>query len=634
MLSACGSKGAVSPTPVPPATPDKLLYKDPHQPVEVRVEDLLARMTQDEKIGQMVQPVQQGIPATDVDHYFLGSVLSTAGSISETNSLQDWTTIPRTYIERALTTRLGIPLIYGVDSMHGFGHVNGATIFPHNIGLGATHDPALVEKIGRVVAQEMRAAGIPWNFGPVVAVPQDIRWGRTYEGISEDTALTTELSRAYIHGFQTIPEGYPATLGQVYFGGATAKHFIGDGGTLWGSSRVSLNGVQAMLDQGNVQLPEAELRRLFLPPYQAAVEADVMSIMASYSSWKGTKMVAQRYLLTVLLKGELGFKGFIVSDCAGVEQADADYYTAVVTSINAGVDMSMCPADHILFITAVRGAVEKGDITQARLDDAVRRILRAKFKLGLFENPYGDQSLAATVGSDEHRLLARQAVRESLVLLKNDRQALPIDKNMSAILFAGIKDAGTQAGGWTIEWQGVTGDLLGATTIYQGIQRAVGSNTQVLYEARGVFADFKGTAPVGIAVVGELPYAEGVADLSDLQLSLEDIELISNLRLKVEKLIVVIISGRPLIITDQYQTADAWVAAWLPGSEGQGVADVLMGDYPFTGKTPYTWPRSYEQLPINENNAAGKTGCQAPLFPFGYGLGDAGSKPIEWIECP
>ena len=315
--------------------------------------------------------------------------------------------------------------------MHGFGHVNGATIFPHNIGLGATHDPALVEKIGRAVAEEMRAAGIPWNFGPVVAVPQDIRWGRTYEGFSEDTALTTELSKAYIQGFQTIPEGYPATPGQVYFGGATAKHFIGDGGTMWGSSRISLNGIQAMLDQGNVQLPEEELRRLFLPPYQAAVEADVMSIMASYSSWKGTKMVAQRYLLTVLLKGELGFKGFIVSDCAGMEQADADYYTAVVTSINAGVDMSMCPANHILFIAAVRGAVEKGDITQARIDDAVRRILRAKFKLGLFENPYGDQSLAATVGSDEHRLLARQAVRESLVLLKNDHQALPIDKNVS-----------------------------------------------------------------------------------------------------------------------------------------------------------------------------------------------------------
>jgi beta-glucosidase len=518
--------------------------------------------------------------------------------------------------------------------MHGFGHVNGATIFPHNIGLGATRDPALVEKIGQAVAEEMRAAGIPWSFGPVVAVPQDIRWGRTYEGISEDTGLVTELSKAYIQGFQTIPAGYPATPGQVYFGGATAKHFIGDGGTVWGSSRISLNGVQAMLDQGNTQLPEEELRRLFLPPYQAAVEADVMSIMASYSSWKGTKMVAQRYLMTVLLKGELGFKGFIVSDCAGVEQADEDYYTAVVTSINAGIDMSMCPSNHGIFIDTVRTAVEKKAITQERIDDAVRRILRAKFKLGLFENPYGDQSLAATVGSDEHRLLARQAVRESLVLLKNDKQALPIDKNVSTILLGGINNTGVQAGGWTIEWQGVMDELLGATTIFNGIKAAVGADTQVLYENLGAFANFSGTAPVGIAVVGELPYAEGVADLSDLRLSEADINVIKNMRLKVDKLIVVIISGRPLIITDQYQTADAWVAAWLPGSEGEGVADVLLGDYPFTGKSPYTWPRSYEQLPINENNDAGRTGCEAPLFPYGYGLGQAGSQPIEWIDCP
>jgi len=634
LLVACSSRNTTPIPPAPAATPDKLLYKDPAQPLAARVEDLLARMSLDEKVAQMVQPIQQVIPASDVEAYSLGSVLSTAGSISESNSLMDWTDIPRTYLEAALNTRLGIPLIYGVDSMHGFGHVNGATIFPHNIGLGATRDADLVQKIGQATAEEMRAAGIPWDFGPVVAVPQDIRWGRTYEGFSEDTALVTQLGEAYIRGFQALPPGYPATPGQVYFGGATAKHFIGDGGTVWGSSRIALNGVQAMLDQGNMQLPEEELRRLFLPPYQAAVKADVMSIMASYSSWKGTKMVAQRYLLTVLLKGELGFQGFIVSDCAGVEQADKDYYTAVVTAINAGVDMSMCPTSHTIFIATAMQAVEDKAIPQARIDDAVRRILRAKFKLGLFENPYGDQSLARTVGSDEHRQLARQAVRESLVLLKNDHAALPVDRNASAILFAGIKDAGTQAGGWTLEWQGVTGDLLGATTIFQAVQQSVGPETQVLYDAGGVFADFNGTAPVGIAVVGERPYAEGVADLSNLQLSIDDIKLIDNLRLKVDKLIVVILSGRPLIITDHYQTADAWVAAWLPGSEGQGVADVLFGDYPFTGRSPYTWPRSYDQLPINENNASGKTGCDAPLFPYGYGLGQAGSQPIVWIECP
>ena len=633
-LGACSSGSKPTSTPGPTGTPDLLLYRDASQPVEARVEDLLARMTLEEKIAQMVQPVQQGIMATEVDAFALGSVLSTAGSISETNSLQDWINIPRIFLERALTTRLAIPLIYGVDSMHGFGHVNGATLFPHNIGLGATRDSALVEQIGQATAEEMRAAGIPWNFGPVVAVPQDIRWGRTYEGFSEDTALVTQLSEAYIRGFQTIPEGYPTTPGQVYFGGATAKHFIGDGGTLWGSARDLLNGVMPMLDRGNVQMPEEKLRELFLPPYQAAVQADVMSIMASYSSWKGTRMVVQRYLLTDLLKGELGFQGFIVSDCAGVELADVDYYTAVVAAINAGIDMSMCPTSHAVFIGTVQAAVEQKDIPPERIDEAVRRILRAKFKLGLFENPYGDKTLAATVGSDEHRALARQAVRESLVLLRNENRALPLDKNASTILFAGINDAGTQAGGWTIEWQGVTGDLLGATTIFQGVQRGVGPNTRVLYDARGTFADLDGVAPVGIAVVGERPYAEGVADLSDLQLPMEDIQLIHNLRAKVEKLVVIILSGRPLIITDPYPIADAWVAAWLPGSEGEGVAEVLFGDYPFTGKSPYSWPRAYEQLPINVNTSGDKTGCEAPLFPYGYGLGEAGSEPIEWIECP
>jgi beta-glucosidase len=591
-------------------------------------------MTLDEKIAQMTQPAQNAIPAGDVEAFSLGSVLSTAESISETNSLSDWTDIPGTYLEQAAKTRLGIPLLYGVDSMHGFGHVNGATIFPHNIGLGATRDPDLVEKIGRAVAEEMRAAGIPWSFGPVVAVPQDIRWGRTYEGFSEDTALVTQLSRAYILGFQTLPPGYPATPGQTYFAGATAKHFIGDGGTIWGSSKQSLFDKQFMLDQGNVQLPEEALRSLFLPPYKAAVEADVMSIMASYSSWRGTKMHAQKYLLTGLLKGELGFQGFIVSDCAGIEQVDPDYYTAVVTSINAGVDMDMCPSNYFIFMATLKTAVEKGDVTEERIDDAVRRILRAKFKLGLFEKPYADQSLVATVGSAEHRLLARQAVRESLVLLKNNNDVLPIDKNVPTILLAGIDNTGIQSGGWTLEWQGVTENLQGATTIFEGIKAALSPATQVYYDSSGRFPNFTGTAPVGVVIVGELPYAEGVADSADLRLSPQDIETIHQVRAKVDKLIVVILSGRPLVITDQYLNPDAWVAAWLPGSEGAGVADILLGDYPFTGKLPYTWPRSNKQLPINENNDVGKTGCDAPLFPFGYGLGEMGSQPIEWIDCP
>lgn len=612
-------------------------YKDPSQPVDVRVEDLLSRMTLEEKIGQMTQVENNSIspyylfPPSEVAKYFIGSVLS-GGNSSGFYSLADWTGLAKSYEVEAVKTRLGIPLIFGVDSVHGFGHVNGATIFPHNIGLGATRDPELVRQIGQVTAEEMRAAGIPWNFAPCVAVPQDIRWGRTYEGFSEDTALVTELSSAYIQGFQTIPKGYGSSDGQTLYALATPKHYIGDGGTAWGSIHQYMY-YQYMLDQGDTQVDEATLRRLFLPPYQAAVNSGAMSVMASFSSWNGVKMHAQRYLLTDVLKGELGFRGFVVSDWGGINQVDPDYYKAVVTAINAGIDMNMVPYYYHLFIGTMKQAVMNGDITQERIDDAVRRILRAKFMLGLFENPYGDPSLAVTVGSDEHRALARQAVRESLVLLKNDNNALPIDKNVSTILVAGINSTGFQAGGWTLDWQGEQRNTLAGTTILEGIQELVGPNTQVLYDNLGQFASFSGKAPVGIAIVGEVPYAEGMGDRANLTLYKVDLTVINALRPNVDKLIVVILSGRPLVITDQYQTADAWVAAWLPGSEGAGVADVLFGDYLFVGKLPYTWPRSNDQLPLNINNSANLTGCAAPLFPFGYGLGSAGSQPIEWLNC-
>ena len=613
-------------------------YKDPSQPVDVRVEDLLSRMTLEEKIGQMTQVENNSIspyylfPPSEVAKYFIGSVLS-GGNSSGFYSLADWAGLAKSYEVEAVKTRLGIPLIFGVDSVHGFGHVNGATIFPQNIGLGATRDPELVRQIGQVTAEEMRAAGIPWNFAPCVAVPQDIRWGRTYEGFSEDTALVTELSSAYIQGFQTVPKGYGSSDGQTLYALATPKHYIGDGGTAWGSIRQYMYH-QYMLDQGDTQVDEATLRRLFLPPYQAAVNSGAMSVMVSFSSWNGVKMHAQRYLLTDVLKGELGFQGFVVSDWGGINQVDPDYYKAVVTAINAGIDMNMVPYYYQMFFDTMKQAVMNGDITQERIDDAVRRILRAKFMLGLFENPYGDPSLAVTVGSDEHRALARQAVRKSLVLLKNDNNALPIDKNVSTILVAGINSTGVQAGGWTLEWQGEQRNTLAGTTILEGIQELVGPNTQVLYyNSLSQFASFSGKAPVGIAIVGEVPYAEGMGDRADLTLYKVDLTVINALRPKVDKLIVVILSGRPLVITDQYQTADAWVAAWLPGSEGAGVADVLFGDYLFVGKLPYTWPRSNDQLPLNINNSANLTGCAAPLFPFGYGLGSAGSQPIEWLNC-
>jgi len=613
-------------------------YKDPSQPVEVRLEDLLSRMSLEEKIGQMTQVENNSIspyylfPPSEVVKYFIGSVLS-GGNSSGFYSLADWTGVAKSYEVEAVKSPLGIPLIFGVDSVHGFGHVNGATIFPHNIGLGATRDPELVRQIGQVTAEEMRAAGIPWNFAPCVAVPQDIRWGRTYEGFSEDTALVTELSSAYIQGFQTIPEGYDSSDGQTLYALATPKHYIGDGGTAWGSIQQYMYH-QYMLDTGDMQVDEAKLRRLFLPPYQAAVNSGAMSVMVSFSSWNGVKMHAQRYLLTDVLKGELGFQGFIVSDWGGINQVDPDYYQAVVTAINAGIDMNMVPFYYQRFFYTMKYAMENGDIAQARIDDAVRRILRAKFMLGLFENPYGDPDLAVTVGSEEHRALARQAVRESLVLLKNNNHALPIDKNVSTILVAGINSTGIQSGGWTLDWQGEQRNTLVGTTILEGIQELVGPNTQVLFNGSGQFASFSGKAPVGVAIVGEVPYAEGLGDRADLALYQVDLAVINALRPKVDKLIVVILSGRPLVITDQYQTADAWVAAWLPGSEGAGVADVLFGDYPFVGKLPYTWPRSNDQLPLNIHNSANLTGCAAPLFPFGYGLGSAGSQPIEWLNCP
>jgi beta-glucosidase len=533
----------------------------------------------------------------------------------------------------ALQTRLAIPLIYGVDAVHGHGNLYGATIFPHNIGLGAAHDADLVERIGRATAEEMAATGIWWDFGPVLAVPQDIRWGRTYEGYSENTALVFELGSAYIQGLQNR-DGSPA-LSDPLTVLATAKHFIGDGGTVWGSSTTN----DYKIDQGDMQVDEARLRDLFLPPYQAAIEAGAQSIMVSFSSWQGTKLHAQKHLLTDVLKGELGFKGFLISDWQAIDQIPGDYYGDVVTSINAGLDMIMVPYDYTAFTATLKQAVEKGDVAPQRIDDAVRRILTVKFELGLFEHPYADPANLALVGSAAHRELAREAVRKSLVLLKNDNQALPIAKDTPLIFVVGkaADDVGLQAGGWTIQWQGAPGDVTPGTTILAGIQQAVSANTRVEYSPFGKFGnanDAQGNplmADVGIVVVGEEPYAEGLGDRADL--TLPDSLIVDRTRERSKRLIVVIVSGRPLIITDQLPAWDAAVAAWLPGTEGQGVADVLFGDYPFTGKLSYTWPRWNTQLPFDFTNLATQ-GCAAPLFPFGYGLETTESAAFGQLDCP
>ncbi|MBN1449532.1 MAG: glycoside hydrolase family 3 C-terminal domain-containing protein [Anaerolineales bacterium] len=625
-LSACDQ--VVSP-PAPLTTtaiPTPLAF-DAGQSVSERVDTLLGQMTLDEKIGQMTQVEENSIQPGDITHYFIGSILSGGGGSQSANSARSWARTIEGLQQEALATRLGIPIIYGVDAIHGHASLYGATVFPQPIGLGATWNADLVRQIGQATAEEMLATGIPWNFAPVIAVPQDIRWGRTYESYGEDTDLVSELGVAFIEGLQSLPDGYTPASGQDLYLLATPKHFLGDGGTTFGTSTQVIY-KPYLIDQGDMRFDEAMIRSLFLPSYRAALDSGAKSVMISFSSWNGTMMHAQEYWITDVLKGELGFQGFVVSDWGGIDQIDDDYYTSVVTAINAGIDMNMVPYDYVRFIDTMKQAVQEGDIPEGRIDDAVRRILTVKFELGLFDHPYADPALLDSVGSDEHRALARQAVRESLVLLKNDNSTLPIAKDTPLIYVAGqgADDIGMQCGGWTTEWQGKTGDIQLGTTILQGIQATVSKGAKVEYNVRG---EFDGMADIGILVVGEQPYAEGVGDASDLSLSQTDMQVITNLRAHSRKLVVIILSGRPLVITEQFQIADAWVAAWLPGTEGAGVTDVLFGNYPFTGKLPYTWPRANEQLPLNKNNAADLTGCDAPLFPYGYGLGEAGSQPVE-----
>jgi beta-glucosidase len=615
-LSAC--QPATNSTPQPDAA-----YRDTSLPAAERARDLLARMSLDQKLGQMTQVEKGALTPADVTRYYIGSILSGGGGYpSGDNTPAGWAKMVDGFQTAALETPLAIPLIYGVDAIHGHNNLKGATIFPHNIGLGAANDPALVEKIGRATAEEMRATGIPWNFAPVLAVVQDIRWGRAYEAYGENTELVTRLGIAYQNGLQAT--GRSDSL----FVLATPKHFIGDGGTIWSTSTTE----NYKLDQGDTQMDEATLRALFLPPYKAAVEAGAQSVMISYSSWNGVKLHGHRYLITDVLKGELGFEGFVVSDWAGIDQVDKDYYTAVVTAINAGIDMNMVPQGYQRYLTVLKQAVEKGDISMERIDDAVLRILTVKFKLGLFEQPFSDPAYLETVGSEAHRALAREAVAKSLVLLQHESAVLPIAKDTPLIYVAGVlaDDIGSQSGGWTIEWQGKSGNITPGTTILQAIEAT--ASGEVRFNRFGKF-ESEQKADVAIVVVGEKPYAEGRGDNENPALSKNDLELIQRVREQAEKVLVILISGRPLVITEALPYTDAFIAAWLPGTEGQGVADVLFGNQPFTGKLPFTWQRSSGQLPFDFANLPSE-GCDAPLFPYGYGLDSSVIAPLELPVCP
>jgi len=600
ILAACKTEA------VPPEeetiVPEDAVYKDPDAPIEDMVENLLSLMTLEEKIGQMAQIDRMYAEGGVVSEYNIGSVLSGGGSVPYDNTPEGWANMYDGFQQDALSTRLGIPIIYGVDAIHGHNNLPGATIFPHNIGLGATRDPDLVRLTSQITAIEVAATGLDWTFGPCITVPQDERWGRTYEGFSEDPGLTAELGKAAIEGYQ----GDDLADGNTIL--ACVKHYLGDGGTTGG------------VDRGNTEVTEEFLREMYLYPYEKALEVPVGSVMPSFSSWNGVKMHANSYLLTDVLKEELGFEGFIITDWQGLNEIDGSERESmskidIEVGINAGVDMVMVPDDYLGFITFLTELVSEGKVSQERIDDAVRRILTIKFKLGLFENPYTDRSNIDSIGSEEHREIARQAVRESMVLLKNENSLLPLSKDIDSIVVVGSKgdNIGNQCGGWTLSWQGSTNDRFEGTSILEAIENTVSENTEVTFSIDG--SEIPSDADVAIVVLGENPYAEFTGDDDDLSLLTPDKDVLNNVTDTGIPIIVIILSGRPMIITDEIDQMDALIAAWLPGTEGQGIADVIFGDYAPTGKLSYTWPSSMDQIPINDTD-----GSQGSLFPFGFGL--------------
>jgi beta-glucosidase len=591
-----------------------LAVPKPLSSYDSKVRELLSRMTLEEKIGQMTQAEQDALKdVNDIQKYFLGSLLSGGSSDPKAgNSLEAWTDMYDGYQTQALKTRLAIPILYGIDAVHGHNNVLNAVIFPHNIGLGCTRNPELVERAARVTAEEVRATGIHWSFAPCVTVPRDERWGRTYEGFGEAPELARSLGEAAVRGLQRNDLSNPLSVL------ACAKHFVGDGGTTFGTGGFVNPDNKHVLDQGDTQLSEAELRRIHLQGYLSTVKAGVGSIMPSYSSWNGVKASASKRLLTEILKQELGFEGFLISDYRAIGRITKDFKSSIEISINAGMDMAMEPTDYQQFFNLLRELVQEGRVPMTRIDDAVTRILRVKFAMGLMDknrSPLADRSLHKTFGSVAHRQVARECVRQSLVLLKNEKKALPISKKLAHIHVGGksADDIGNQCGGWTIDWQGKSGDITsGGTTIFKAIQDTVSKGTRVTFSKDGSGA---AGADVGIVVVGETPYAEGRGDREDLTLAAEDLTAISIMKQAGIPVVVVLISGRPLIINDALGQCDAFVAAWLPGTEGQGVADVLFGDYKPTGKLSSSWPRSMAQIPINvgDNN-------YDPLFKYGFGL--------------
>jgi beta-glucosidase len=622
------------------------VYLNPRAPTARRVDDLLGRMTLAEKVGQMTQAERAEVATdpTPISQLGLGSILSGGGSVPTPNTPQAWADMVDNFQREALKSRLHIPIIYGVDSVHGHGNLLGATVFPHNIGLGATRDPGLVADVEHITADETRASGPQWAFAPCICAAQDDRWGRTYESFSENPDLVIRMETA-IDGLQGDGRDDLARRDRVL---ASAKHYAGDGDTEYGTG--SNGDGPYTIDQGITQTSRQDFWQTDLRQYVPAVrQHHVGTVMPSYSDVDWTEdglgnpinMHGNRELITDVLKDKIGFDGFVISDYNGIDHIGGTFHDNVVTGVNAGIDMFMQPTNFREFITTLVAAVNAGEVPAARIDDAVRRILTKKFELGLFEHPLTDRTDIGQIGSPQHRAVARRAVAESQVLLKNEHRALPLRTHgwgrdhdgKGPIYVAGSNsdNIGNQAGGWTLTWQGGSTNVIPGTTILKGIQDAA--------QGRSVVSSPDASAPIpagatGVVVVGETPYAEGYGDVGGpgwpydpadngvprpsqtMQLNANDKAAIDKVCAAVQKCVVSVVSGRPLQIDPaQLDQIDALVASWLPGSEGEGVADVLFGKRPFTGRLPVTWPRTVAQEPINVGDAD-----YDPLFPYGYGL--------------
>jgi beta-glucosidase len=575
-----------------------------------RVKTLLASMTLDQKIGQILLVERQKATPAQVTQFGLGGVLTAADAHPEPNTPAGWADEVDSYHAAALASATKIPAFYAIDAVHGNAEVPGAVVFPHNIGLGATGDAQLVEKVGQIVALEMAGVGLDFTFAPMVAVARDDRWGRENESFGETPALAGTLGAALIRGLQgpAIGKGPVPVIG-------TAKHFAADGATKYGSASGGPN--NGGIDRGDAQIDEQTLMTLHIKPYEAAVGAGVGSVMATVSKWNGMPGHGNKRFLTDILKGQLGFKGFVVSDYDGIDDTapgatKADKYS---NAFNAGIDMVMSSGGSgIAAQIATIKSVVPSRVPMTRFDDQVGRILLTKCMMGMFERPAKiDRTLTSAVGSTEHRAVGRQAVRQSLVLLKNDGNVLPLAKTIARVHLGGksADNIANQCGGWTIDWQGTAGKAAIGTTVRQAIS-AVVTPAKVTYVANGTGG---AGASVGIAVIGETPYAEWYGDKADLGVDPADVAVVQAMKSAGLKVVVVLISGRPMILDKILPISDAVIAAWLPGTEAGGIADVLFGDSKPTGKLSQSWPRSMSQIPINTGDAT-----YDPLFPYGFGL--------------